>query len=794
MKQTAKQLGRSKLPVHEEPLLGNFWMRLMGIIVSVWVSSTCLLEAAQATANEPKAPLIPNRVFKITNYGAIGDGVRMNTEAFRKAIQDCQRAGGGRVVVPTGKYLTGPIELISHMALIVEPGATVQASGKFADFGIPEPFPQTQEEMNRSRSQMKPLISGADLTDVAILGGGVIDGQGAGWWALSDHTLRGTGQVYVLRPNMICFNRCRNLQIQGVTLSNSPQFHLVPIQCEDVLIEAVHIFSPQNSPNTDGIDPSNSKNVLIRRCVIDCGDDNIAVKSGNKTPCEGITVANCTLKHGHGISIGSQTSGGVRNMLVRDCSFENTGTALRIKSARDRGGVVEEILYRDITMKNVDAAITVNLYYDDKSEAKKPEHRPVTAKTPSIRNVKFLNIKCEDAKSAGEIVALPEMPAMNLALENVHISARTGFRIQDARGLQFKEVEVVTSAKPPEPAKASGPEREEQPDAPQGGSHPGLSNKVPVAGADPVVDGEGDGDGHRTPLQSGVDFVVDGEGRGSYRTVQEAVNAAVADKGKRHLILIKAGHYKEKIHVPKTAVPICFRGEDPLRTVLTFDDSADTIGSDGNKIGTFRSASFTIDADEFAAENLTFENAHGKGSQAVAIKASCKRGQFWKCRFLGWQDTMLLTAGRDYFEGCYIAGSVDFIMGDATAWFEQCELHCVDSGAVTAASTPQEREFGFVFSGCKITSEPNMRATVLGRPWRPYANVVFLNTEMSAAIAPKGWDNWKDPEKEKTARYGEYHSTGPGANSEGRVSWAKALNDQEASGITRNRVLGWAPK
>jgi pectinesterase len=237
-------------------------------------------------------------------------------------------------------------------------------------------------------------------------------------------------------------------------------------------------------------------------------------------------------------------------------------------------------------------------------------------------------------------------------------------------------------------------------------------------------------------------------------------------------------------------------GEDAEKTVITYDLHANLPGRDGKPIGTFRTPSVFVDADNVVAENLTFENSAGPVGQALAIRLDGDRLVFRDCRFLGWQDTILANRGRHYFERCYITGHVDFIFGAATAWFERCHIHCRTNGYIAAPSTPQSQPFGFVFSHCKITGEPGVK-TFLGRPWRPYGSAIFLHTIMSEVVRPEGWDNWRNPENEKTARFAEYRSTGPGANPQARVPWARQLSDAEARGITLKAVLGgadaWSP-
>lgn len=262
------------------------------------------------------------------------------------------------------------------------------------------------------------------------------------------------------------------------------------------------------------------------------------------------------------------------------------------------------------------------------------------------------------------------------------------------------------------------------------------------------------------------------------------------------VIHIKPGTYKELIYIQHEKRFFHLVGEDAVKTILTFDLNANMIGPNGKPITTFRTPSTVIDADDFTAENLTFENSAGPVGQALAIRVDSDRAVFRNCRFLGWQDTVFLNRGRQYFENCYIVGHVDFIFGAATAFFERCHIHCLRSGYITAASTYDSQPYGFVFSNCSITGEPGVK-TYLGRPWRDYSNVIYLNTEMSDVVRPEGWQNWNLPAREKTARYAEFDSTGSGANAKARVSWSRQLKKSEAKAITVKRVLGgmdgWNP-
>ena len=293
-----------------------------------------------------------------------------------------------------------------------------------------------------------------------------------------------------------------------------------------------------------------------------------------------------------------------------------------------------------------------------------------------------------------------------------------------------------------------------------------------------------------------TEIVVALDGSGNFKSVQEAimsVPAATADSPV--IIRIKPGTYRELIYLQREKRFFRLIGEDATRTILTYNLNANIVGSDGKPIGTFRTPSTQIDADDFVAEKITFENSAGPVGQALAIRVDGDRAVFRNCRFLGWQDTILLNRGRQYFENCYIEGHVDFIFGAATAWFERCHIHSLRDGYITAASTPTDQSFGFVFSHCKITGASGVR-TYLGRPWRAYSAVIFLNTEMSDVVRPEGWHNWNFPEREKTVRYAEFASAG--ADLRARVKWAKQLAKSEAQAITMRRVLGgserWNPK
>jgi pectinesterase len=264
----------------------------------------------------------------------------------------------------------------------------------------------------------------------------------------------------------------------------------------------------------------------------------------------------------------------------------------------------------------------------------------------------------------------------------------------------------------------------------------------------------------------------------------------------RWVILVKPGTYREQVYVQRERGNITVVGEDAAKTTITFDLNANLPGPDGKPIGTFRTPTVQIDSDGMIWENLTFANSAGPVGQALALRVDGDRVVFNHCRFLGWQDTLLVNRGRHYFADCYIEGHVDFIFGAATAFFERCHIHCLKDGYITAASTPEGQAHGLVFADCRITGAAGVR-TYLGRPWRDFAQTVFLRTEMSSVVRPEGWHNWNKPSAEKTSYYAEFANFGPGASLQGRAAWVKRLESGAAARFTPAIVLagtdGWNP-
>lgn len=289
-------------------------------------------------------------------------------------------------------------------------------------------------------------------------------------------------------------------------------------------------------------------------------------------------------------------------------------------------------------------------------------------------------------------------------------------------------------------------------------------------------------------------IVVSRDGTGNFRTLQEAIESARAFMDYTVTIYVKNGVYKEKVIVPSWVENIDIIGEDRDKTIITYDDHANI-----NKMGTFRTYTVKVEGSDITFKNLTIENNATQLGQAVALHTEGDRLKFINCRILGNQDTIYTGAKftRLYFKDCYIDGTTDFIFGPSTALFEDCIIHSKRNSYVTAASTPKEAKYGYVFKHCKLTAEPGVDKVYLGRPWRPYAYTLFIECELGKHIVPAGWHNWGKQSNEETARYMEYKNTGEGANVSERVAWSKQLTKKEAEAVTVDAIFStqsnWNP-
>ena len=485
--------------------------RLIGILVLIFSYAT--IEAKNSYdylyANLPfsmpkvEAPVFKNNTVSISDFGGLGDGYTLNTEAFKKAVSALSQKGGGQLTVPAGVWFTGPIELMSNVNLHLEKGALILFS---PDFNL-YPLVNTIFEGLETRRCQSP-ISARNAVNIAITGEGSINGSGEAWrplkkvkvtdnywkkvvnsggvlkdptyWFPSKSSLKGEsisdqnvprGKLSdsawlevrdFLRPAMINFIECKNVLLEGVLFENSPSWNIHPLMCTNVIIDHIAVRNPSYAQNGDGIDVESSKNVLIINSSFDVGDDAICIKSGKDEegrrrarPAENILVDNCKVFKGHGgFVVGSEMSGGVRNISVSNCQFLGTDVGLRFKSNRGRGGLVENIYIRDIYMFDiVTDSFLFDLYYGGKSASESLDDRdtsavevkktPVTKETPSFRNIYVTNIVSRNARRAMFFNGLPEMNISNINVENAIISSQYGAVICESDGIKFRNVHIM---------------------------------------------------------------------------------------------------------------------------------------------------------------------------------------------------------------------------------------------------------------------------------------------------------------------------------------------------------------
>jgi len=301
--------------------------------------------------------------------------------------------------------------------------------------------------------------------------------------------------------------------------------------------------------------------------------------------------------------------------------------------------------------------------------------------------------------------------------------------------------------------------------------------------------------------QAKKQIVVAADGSGDYKTVQAAFDAIPQGNKKPLVVYVKNGTYKEKLHLDLGKAFVTLVGESKFNTILTWDDHTGKTGADGKVISTPTSYSIRIKADNFTAHDITFENTAGfTAGQAVAVESDGDRAVFTNCRFVGNQDILFTNSesSRQYYKNCYIEGTTDFIFGAATCWFEQCHIHSKKNSHITAASTPQSHTVGYVFNDCSLTGDSTLHTVSLGRPWRPYAWVIYMHCYMGQQIKAEGWSNWNKTESFKIARYFEFQNYGPGASAGGRVEWSHQMSAADAAKLTVKNVLGgkdnWNPE
>ena len=360
-------------------------------------------------------------LIDVTTHGVIGDGETNNTAAIQKIISTM--TNGGILFFPPGHYVTGSIRLQSNITLYLSTGATLLGSSLLEDY----PLFDDSDIPGYKRGGRHAIISAVRARNIMITGGGTIDGRGYNWWEAvpKDHG----------RPRSIQPILCDNVKIKDITIKNSPSWTIVPTCCHNVVIDGISIQNPSDSPNTDGINPESCCNVRISNCSVDVGDDCITLKSGTENdplqkqfPCENITITNCTLLNGHGgVVIGSEMSGGVRNVTVSNCVFNGTDRGVRIKSRRKRGGAVSNLMFSNLFMTDVYSPFTVNLFYRCGTDRTNQElftfdPMPLAEDTPIVEDISISNVVVRNAKVAAMyIIGLPERPIRHLRVDGFSV-------------------------------------------------------------------------------------------------------------------------------------------------------------------------------------------------------------------------------------------------------------------------------------------------------------------------------------------------------------------------------------
>lgn len=473
------------------------------ILISVSLLNAQNKSAANGISRKAALPSIPKNEISILNYGGVGDGKTLNTEAFAKAIDQLSAKGGGKLIVPSGIWLTGPIKLKSNIELHLNAGAMIQFSRDFSLYPLLVVDTKGEKEVCATSP-----ISGSDLKNIAITGNGIIDGGGDAWrpmkkskltesdwkalvksggvlsksgdtwypnkavmdggWHVSNLIKSGSLELREyepwqahMRPKMVRFINCKKVLIKDVIIQNPPNWTINPVLCEDVSLLNVTVKNNENAQNSDALDLESCKRSVVRGCVFDVGDDGICIKSGKDeagrrigVPTEDLLVEDCIVFHAHGgFTIGSEMSGGVKNVFVNNCTFIGTDIGLRFKSTRGRGGVVENIHISNIMMSGITGdAINFNLYYggksplDDTSTTIETNAPQVDEGTPQFKDIYIKDVVCRGAKAAIVLQGLPEMPLQNISLTNVMMSSQKGVSVIDADGITFDNVKVENAA------------------------------------------------------------------------------------------------------------------------------------------------------------------------------------------------------------------------------------------------------------------------------------------------------------------------------------------------------------
>jgi polygalacturonase len=715
----------------------------------------------------------------VAKHGVIADADerKLDTTRIQNAMDGCKsgavilRAKGEKSV-----FLTGPLSLRSNVTLVIAKNTALVAS---RDPRLYDLSPGGCGIVAERGHGCKPLITGDGVENSGIMGEGSIDGRGgaillgqnATWWDLAHEAkVKDLSQsVFAL----IVLRHAKNFTMYEITLRNSPNFHVSVNQSDGFTAWGVKIMTPKTARNTDGIDPSSSRNVTIENCSIHTGDDDVAIKSSRAGAASNISVLHNHFYTGHGMSIGSGTDGGVDHLLVDDLTIDGADNGIRVKSDRSRGGLVHDLTYKNVCIRNVPNPLVFTPLYTTFSGDRLPIYRDITLENVHVLTpgaftfygldgdhklgIKFDNVFTDDQEHSlfynkdAEITVGPKRGNLTPKGDDVSIAEATDVAAGEALNCDTRFV--------PFPDVKTAPE---------------MAGKIPPE--------------DRT-------LYVAADGTGDYYSIQRALDIAPAGA----VLSVSPGVYREVLTIEKPNITIRSANPDASKTIVVNDRSA------GQSGGTLHSATVNVTADNFFAENITFQNDFNRthpqlpqGSQALALLVTGDRAVFHNVRLLGNQDTVFTgskgcstnTQGcqvaRQYFSDCYVEGNVDFIFGDGKTVFDRCTIHSTphDGGYITAQSKHYpEEDSGYVFNRCTLTADPDVKGYVyLGRPWRPYATVIYLHTEMDDKIGPAGWHEWHAGETHSldTAYYAEFDSTGPGAHRDERDAHTHFLTPDEA--------------
>lgn len=723
-------------------------------IAAALLTALCTAPACAQDTRKVTEPVAPPSCVQLTATEPGGD----DTARIQSAIDQCP---AGRAVRVSGVFTAGPLKLRSGVSLIIDANAILQASAnpKLYDRGA-----NTCGTINQQGRGCKPFITIDNASSSGIYGPGAIDGQGGrvvdggseSWWQLARRAQKEDARQNV--PRLIEVTNSQDITLHNITLRNSPNFHVTLNKVDGFTAWGVRIDTPATARNTDGLDPISSRNVTIAHSYIRTGDDNVAIKAGNNGGTENISVLHNHFYSGHGMSIGSETNGGVRRVLVEDLSMDGTTSGLRIKSDVSRGGVVDQVNYRNICLRDVKAPIDISTSYNKKADG---------AQVPVYTNIHFDDVH---SVTPGRVIVqgYDEQRPVQATLRNVSIAGKAERKIEfaslsgDAIGSSGSGTCRFIAF--PEAAPSTRPQLTQDQARQYAYSevlkYVGIAGKETVDPWDPLSD----------PLAKGAsftpDYIVDknstADGKRSFNTVQEAINRAVIDSAvkpaKRLYVLLKPGAYPELVYIPDSAAPITLYGEgkEAASTRITAKLEASMTGAAYDaahgaqfenapaeiqamyagvkareQIGTFGTATVWIRNSGFQARNLTVENGYNKDTgnaraealpninnihhQALALQVDgADKAQFENIRLLGFQDTLYLKSPqigstvRSFFNKSYIEGDVDFIFGDSTAYFYQSEIRTLGDRGVSYVAAPDTHlntKYGLVFDSVRFTHE-----------------------------------------------------------------------------------------